>query len=90
MSVQRTPKEFFIEAASGLLNCDRRENRVFQHYRREADIGLRTLSERLAHPQFQSAWCKSFFGRAITPPSAVWSTSITTLSIAPVKALGGS
>jgi hypothetical protein len=30
-SVCRTPKQSFIEAAGGLLNCDRRENRGFQH-----------------------------------------------------------
>src|SRR5271166_5821602 len=28
-SVRRPPKEFFIEAASGLLNCDRCENSSF-------------------------------------------------------------
>jgi hypothetical protein len=28
-SLRRTPKQFSIEAASGLLNCDRRENSSF-------------------------------------------------------------
>jgi hypothetical protein len=33
-----TAKEFLVEAAGGLLNCDRREKRVFQYYRPVADL----------------------------------------------------
>ena len=42
-TVSRTPKEFSIEAGSGLLNCDRRKNSSFSTVSVESKCGAVTL-----------------------------------------------